>query len=148
MLRLSPLVIAITICFTACTPREPPGLPLNSLEQSLRPLAEPLAKPQDNDWLKSNPETGQTFADYWKVKPPRRPANNRTIYIVLLGDFSPEQKSILETTQQYLSVFYQTPVKILRELPLDIIPDHARRIHPDWGTPQISTRYVLDELLK
>jgi archaemetzincin len=140
--------IAATLFLTACTPREPPGLPLNKIERSLGPLAEPLAKPQDNDWLKSHPETGQTFAEYWKVKPPRRPADSRTIYIVLLGDFSAEQKSVLEITQQYLSVFYQTPVKIHRELPLDVIPDHARRVHPEWGTHQISTLYVLNELLK
>jgi archaemetzincin len=148
MFRLFAFISAVIVCLSACTPREPPGLPLNTLEQSLRLLAEPLAASQDNDWLKTHQETGQTFADYWKVKPLRKPKDQRTIYIVLLGDFSPQQRSILETTQQYLTVFYQTPVKIHRELPLDIIPDHARRIHPDWGTHQISTRYVLDELLK
>ena len=78
----------------------------------------------------------------------RRAAGSRTIYIVLLGDFSPEQKSVLAITQEYLSVFFQTPVKVLRELPLDIIPDDARRVHPEWGTRQVSSRYVLDELLK
>src|SRR3954463_3453522 len=115
MRRLFPLIAAIVFSLTACTPPEPPGLPLTTIEQSLRPLAEPLAKPQDNDWLKTHPETGQTFAEYWKVKPPRKPKDQRTIYIVLLGDFSPEQQSILVTTQQYLSVFYQIPVKIHRE---------------------------------
>ncbi len=141
-------IVATIFLFSACTPREPPGLPLNTLKQSLRPLGEPLAKPQEYDWLKSHAETGQTFAEYWKVKPPRKAAGNRTIYLVLLGDFTPAQKSVLETTQQYLSIFFQTPVEIHRELPLDILPDHARRIHPEWGTRQISSRHVLDELLK
>lgn len=142
------IFVASALLLIGCTRREPAGLPLNTLEQSLRPLAEPLAKPQDGDWLRSHPETGQTFAEYWKVKPPRRAAGSRTIYIVLLGDFSPEQRSVLATTQEYLSVFFQTPVKVQRELPLDILPDDARRVHPDWGTRQISSRYVLDALLK
>jgi archaemetzincin len=68
--------------------------------------------------------------------------------VLLLGDFSPEQKQILEITQQYLAVFYQTPVKIRREMPLDVIPDDARRIHPSWGTKQISSAYILNEILK
>lgn len=147
-LARSTALLTAVLCLSACTPREPPGLPLNTLEQSLRPLAKPLAKPQEYDWLKSHPETGQTFAEYWKVKPPRKAADNRTIYLVLLGDFTPAQKSILDITQQYLSVFFQTPVQIHRELPLDILPDHARRIHPEWGTRQISSAYVLNELLK
>lgn len=142
------LLNAIVLLLFSCSPREPAGLPFSTLEQSLRPLAEPLAKPQENDWLQSHPETGQTFAEYWKVKPPRRAAGSRTIYIVLLGDFSPQQKSVLAITQEYLSVFFQTPVVVQRELPLDIIPEHARRIHPEWEIRQISSRYVLEELLK
>jgi len=148
MPRVTIFVVATILLLTACTPREPAGLPLSTLEQSLRPLAEPLARPQDYDWLQSHPETGQTFAEYWKIKPPRRAAGSRTIYILLLGDFSPAQKLVLATTQEYLSAFFQTPVKVQHELPLDILPDHARRIHPDWGTRQISSRYILDEVLK
>jgi hypothetical protein len=71
MARVIIFVVAAGLLLTGCTRREPAGLPLNTLEQSLRPVAEPLGKPQDNDWLKSHPETGQTFAEYWKVKPRR-----------------------------------------------------------------------------
>jgi archaemetzincin len=34
------------------------------------------------------------------------------------------------------------------ELPLAVIPEDGRRVHPTWGTPQIRTAYVLNELLR
>jgi archaemetzincin len=141
-------VAVAALFFSGCTPREPPGLPLANIEKSLRPIAKPLAAPQPGDWLGVHSEDGQTFAQYLRLKPIRRSKDARTIYLLLLGDFSSEQKQVLEVTQQYLSVFYQTPVTVRRELPLDVIPESGRRVHPSWGTPQVSTAYVLNELLK
>jgi archaemetzincin len=39
-------------------------------------------------------------------------------------------------------------VKIRDDLPLSLIPERARRVHPSWGDKQILTPYVLDRLLK
>jgi archaemetzincin len=148
------LTLAICLLGLGCgpsqptSPREPPGLPLLQIETSLRPLAAPLPTPESGDWLSSHAETGQSFAEYLQLKPKRRGPDLTTIYLLLLGDFSKEQREILETTQRYLAVFYQAPVKLHRELSLDVIPDHVRRIHPSWGTPQIHTAYVLNDLLK
>jgi archaemetzincin len=129
-------------------PREPPGLPLLHIETALRPLATPLRSSQPGDWLSSHPETGQTFAEYIQLKSKRRDNERATIYLCLLGDFSKEQLEILEITQRYLSAFYQAPVELHRELPLDVIPEHARRLHPSWGTKQIHTNFVLTDLLR
>ena len=143
-------LIACLVVTPGCTrsPREPPALPLVEIEETLRPIANPLPTPQPGDWLSAHPETGQPFAEYIKLKPKRPGAELTKIHMLLLGDFSPEQREILTTTRRYWSVFYQTPVELRRELPLATLPDHARRVHPDWGTPQIQTSYVLNELLK
>jgi archaemetzincin len=141
-------VAFITVLLAGCNRGEPPGLPLANVEQSLRPLARPLAPSQPGDWLANHKEEGQTFAEYLKLKPRRPPKGKRTIYLVLLGDFSPEQIQVLEITQQYLSVFYESPVQLQRELTLDVVPETARRHHPGWGTEQVSTAFVLNEVLK
>jgi archaemetzincin len=103
---------------------------------------------QPGDWLDGHQEEGQTFYQCWRVKPPRRGDKLTTIYLLLLGDFSPQQREILATTQEYLATFYQTPVKLLRELPLDVIPEEGRRMHPEWDVPQIRSSYVLEQLLR
>jgi archaemetzincin len=118
------------------------------VETKLRPLAIPLAKAEPGDWLAEHKEDGQTFAAYLRAKPVRKSAQQGTIYICLLGDFSPEQNKILETTQKYLEIFYQVPVKVHKEVAVMDVPARARRIHPTWGGEQILSTYVLDEVLK
>jgi archaemetzincin len=39
-------------------------------------------------------------------------------------------------------------VRVQEGLPLSVIPKQARRVHPQWGVPQILTSYVRDEVLK
>jgi archaemetzincin len=127
---------------------EPPGLPLVEIENSLRPMAKELGLPEPGDWLSAHKEDGQTFADYMKVHSKRRNHELTTIYLLLLGDFSSEQREVLDITQRYLSTFYQKPVKLHRQLPLDAIPEDACRIHSSWGTKQISSAYVQQHLLR
>ena len=119
-----------------------------AVENRLRPLATRLGTPQPGEWLAEHHEDGQTFEQYIAARPVRRTRELDTIYVVLLGDFTPEQKKVLALTQQYLELFYQTPVKVHREMPLADVPARARRKHPRWGMEQIQTPYVLDEVLK
>jgi archaemetzincin len=128
--------------------REPPGLPLFEIESSLRAIAEPLARSEPGDWLRSHPEEGQSFADYLQLRVKRRSGDKTAIYVILLGEMSPEQLKILDVTRDYLSAFFQAPVVVHRRFPLDVIPVEGRRVHPHWGTPQVKTRYVLDHLLR
>jgi archaemetzincin len=145
---LAVCLLELSGCNRRPTVGEPPGLPLLEIETRLRPLARPLPPSQPGDWLSVYPEEGQTFAQYVKLRPKRRGGELTTIYLVLLGDFSPEQKNVLDITQQYLAVLYQAPVKVERELRLNVIPEQGRRLHPSWGTEQISTAYVLNETLR
>lgn len=118
------------------------------IETRLRPLAEPLGKPQPGEWLAEHKEEGQTFAQYLAAKPVRRSRELTTIYLCLLGDFTPEQKKVLQITQEYLSLVYQSPVKVHREMALADVPARVRRKHPSWGMEQIQTGYVLNEVLR
>jgi len=144
------LLVALAIELASCNGRpaaEPPGLPLADLETKLLPFAQPLPPLQPGDWLSQHSEDGQTFFEYLRLKPRRRNSEPAKLYLLLLGDFSDAQREILAITQDYLSVFFQVPVVVLRELPLAVIPDAGRRLHPDWNTSQINTSYVLDQLL-
>ena len=47
----------------------------------------------------------------------------------------------------FLSYFFDLPVMIKDNLPLSLIPQSARRSHPSWGTKQILTTYVIEEIL-
>jgi archaemetzincin len=139
------LSLTCTSCSTAAEPKE---RMYAEVETRLKPLAIPLAKAEPGDWLAEHKEKGQTFAAYLKANPVRKSGAKGTIYICLLGDFTPEQKKVLDTTQKYLEVFYQVPVKVHKKMALADIPAHAQRVHPTWGGDQILSTYVLDEVLK
>ena len=147
-----PLLLAI-IAAPACG--EAPRAEVNSpkertyaeIEAKLRPLATKLGKPQPGEWLAEHKENGQTFAQYLAAKPVRKSSELTTIYLCLLGEFTPEQQRVLELTQKYLELFYRSPVKIHREFALTDVPARARRKHPTLGMEQIQTGYVLNEVL-
>lgn len=142
------MVLASFLC-TSCSPAaEPRERTYAEVETKLRPIAIPLAKAKPGDWLAEHKEDGQTFAAYLRAKPVRKSREQGTIYICLLGEFTPEQQKIVETAQKYLQVFYQVPVKVRKKMPLADVPDRARRIHPTWGGEQIQTTYVLEEVLQ
>lgn len=125
---------------------QPPAL--RRMIARLRPLHHPKGKPGPGDWLSIHPESGQTFREYL-VAGPIRPTGVRSIlYIQPVGSFTPEQRQILELTQGFLEAYFNLPVRVLPSVELTQIPPQARRIHPAWGTPQILTTYILDEVLK
>lgn len=117
------------------------------LERKLRPLAEPLPAPRPGDWLAEHDEPGQNFAEYLASKPVRRSDRLKAIYLCFVGDFNQAQRRVLDLTQQYLALFFDGPVKVIRQVPLASVPPRARRTHPTRGDPQVLTGYVLHELL-
>lgn len=151
------LVLALLACFlwplasvnseSPATKRKPEKR-YPEIEARLKPLAEPLAKPRPGDWLAQHKEAGQTFEEYRLANPVRKSRELTTIYICLIGDFTPQQQKILDATQEYLSLFYQVPVKVRKKMKVEEIPESSRRVHPKWGDKQILTSYVLNDLLK
>jgi archaemetzincin len=118
------------------------------LEEKLRPLADPLPPPRPGDWLAEHDEPGQTFDEYLDARPVHKSDKLTTIYLCLVGEFTDAQRRILDLIQEYLAVFFDCPVKVNRQLPLDSIPARARRTHLSWGDEQVLTGYILHEVLK
>lgn len=115
------------------------------LETKLKPLAKPFDM---TDWQRTYKEPGQTFNEYLAAMPVRRSKRLTTVYLCLLGDFTPEQEKVIETTREYMAIFFDSPVKIRKRVSLKDIPENARRTHPSWGDKQILTGHVLEKVLE
>ncbi len=114
----------------------------------LHPLHEPIRKAQVGDWLYHHKEEGQTFARYVRSRPVTAWGTRRVIYIQPIGDFTPSQRKTLDLTVDFMGRFYGLPVAVQPRIPFSRIPARARRVHPEWGMPQILTKYVLYDVLK
>ncbi len=117
--------------------------------EKLRPLHEKLGKPRPGEW-RAGPgrdEPGQTFAQYLRERPVRPVGRRRVLYIQPLGEFTKTQRRIVELTGDFMGRYFNLPTKVRADLPLSIIPQRARRVHPTWGMKQILSTYVLDDVL-
>lgn len=123
------------------------GEPLGQPFASLRPLHDPIEDPAPGDWLAEHEERGQSVRAYMQSNPIRPNRRWTTIYIQLIGDFTPEQRQIVELTAEYMALFFSTPVKVAAPLSIDVIPERAQRVHPQWGIKQLLTEYILDDVL-
>jgi len=121
---------------------------LRSVIEKLRPLHKKLGEPRPGDWLESHPEPGQTFDEYLACRPVTPRGKRHVIYIQPLGDFTDTQRKVIILTAEFMSRYFNVPVKMSDDLPLSLIPARARRRHPSWGMKQILTTYVLDEVLR
>jgi archaemetzincin len=115
--------------------------------QKLLPLHKELGQPGPADWLAHHPEPGQTYRQYLDCGPVIPNRQRRTIYVQPLGDFTRTQRRIIELAAEYMHCYFDLPVEIREDLPLDLIPESARRKHPSWGMDQILSTYVLHNVL-
>jgi len=115
--------------------------------EKLRPLHKKLGRPGPHDWLAHHYEPGQTFEEYLALRPVAPARDRRAIYVQPLGDFTETQREIITLTADFMGRYFELPVEIKDDLPLSIIPSHARRTHPSWGDKQILSTYVLDRVL-
>ena len=120
---------------------------LKEIIEKLRPLHKRLGKPRPGDWLTEHSEPGQTFLEYLDSSPVIPGDQRKTIYVQPLGNFTHTQRRIIDLTAEFMALFFNLGVKIQADLPLRIIPDNARRIHPQWGMRQILSTYILDAVL-
>lgn len=135
------------------SPAPPPGatpapLALQSLTLRLAPLHRPMDKPQPGDWLTQHKESGQTFAEYLEESPIHARGKRRVIYVQPLGYFDKAEHEVLDLTARFLGQFFCLPVQVLRRLPVDVLPSHARRVHPSWRDHQLLSTYIIFQLLK
>ena len=65
-----------------------------------------------------------------------------------MGEFTEDERKIVNLSAEYLGLYFERPVRVLDDLELDVIPEKARRVHPNWGVKQILSTYVLSDVLK
>ena len=141
------VVACLVACGAAVRATEPADEVLPAEFKRLLPLNEKLGRPQPGDWLAQHQESGQTFREYVRSRPVKPDRKRRVIYVQPLGDFTDTQRSIVTLTAEFMKIYFDLPVEIRDDLPLDVIPADARRKHPSWGMDQILSTYVLSEVL-
>jgi archaemetzincin len=127
---------------------KPELIPIVNAMKAVEPLNTPMLAPLPNDWLASYQEDGQTFTEYLRCNPVLPDEKRKIIYIQPLGIFTESQRKIVTLAADYLSRFYNLPIKFNEDLPLTLIPKQARRKYP-FGDhhEQIQTGYVMNELM-
>ena len=114
----------------------------------LKSLDKKLADPLPGEWLKSHKEKGQRFAKYASIRPNVLTSRRTTLYIQPIGTFSETETKLTKQTAEYLKAYFNCPVETLTTIDASVIPDSARRIHPQWGDEQLETTYILEEVLE
>lgn len=129
------------------SPRTGRDVPLPHGLDELRTLFTVSGEPQPGDWLDEHDEPGESYRQYLAAQPITPQGKRRLIHIQPLGDFTPSQGRIVEATAELLKHYFQLPIRVRPAWPESVVPADARRQHPEWGTEQILTGYVLDELM-
>lgn len=120
------------------------------LSERLAPLEElhrPLSTPQPGDWLHSQHEPGQTFAQYVQADPVRPDAERDTIYILPIGAFSSAERELVDLSAEFMALYFNCPVQLLDTVDATVIPEFAQRHNPLSDTDQFLTPWLLDDFL-
>jgi archaemetzincin len=147
------VLLACVLLCTACADRANTGesrdkMRLPPIFAKLLPLHTKLGKPKPGEWLSQHPEPGQTYQEYIDGRPVTPERRRGVIYVQPLGDFTRTKRKIIDLTAEFMGIYFNLPVKTQEDLPLKLIPEEARRTHPEWGDPQILTTYVLYDVLR
>jgi archaemetzincin len=104
-----------------------------------------------HDWnpeAESPDQPAQTLFEYMGSRPAVPGRARRVLYLQPIGSLDPGQRGLVTQTAEFLALHLCLPVKLAEELSVADFPTWARRIHPDWRTPQLLTTYVLHDLLR
>lgn len=113
--------------------------------EALKGLHQAPPPPRAGDWLATQPEDGQSWAEFLAAAPARATPERRTLYVQPLGDFTPQQRRVVERTTDFVGRFFQLPVVTLPGLPASVVPDAGHRLH--GGAEQVLTTAVLFDVL-
>lgn len=119
---------------------------LNKIKDSVVPFFTPMGEPEEYDWLSRFNEAGQTFEEYVNGNPTLPTDERRVIYIQPIGEFTLTQHKALKLVADYMSDFYNLPVKLNDTQRLGDVPTEMRRNLPS-GERQVKTAYFLENLL-
>ena len=114
----------------------------------LEPLHQPAKSPQPGEWRYDHLEPGQTFSQFALSEPTRMTPERNVIYVQPIGMFSDSQRRIVELSAEFLGLDYCCPVEVLPDIPEDVIPSEARRIHPHTQQLQFQSSWIHSVYLK
>ncbi|MCM2373583.1 archaemetzincin [Aporhodopirellula aestuarii] len=121
---------------------------LRQLSEALIPLHQAMLPVRPGDWLASHKEKGQTFTHYVRSNPITLTQTRNVLFVLPMGEFDDAQRRIVELSAEFLAIYVNCRVETLETLSTDnVIPAEAKRVHPQWGMPQIRSTYVLEKLL-
>jgi archaemetzincin len=106
-----------------------------------------LGIPKQGEWLFHNKEKGQTFEQYKNSKFTKIDKNKFIIYLKPIGDFTNLQTKHLELTREYLEIFFQRKVILMKPISDNFIPQKEKRMRSD-GSEQVLAGYLLNSYLK
>jgi archaemetzincin len=118
--------------------------PLEICMRKLRPLFRPKLPPRPGDWLAQHAEAGQTYDQFRKQVRVRAIVSFESIRVVPIGPLSVGQKSVLDTTIEFMLPFFGLPVSLDAPVPLDAIPASAQRQRGTANVRQLLTPWLLD----
>ncbi len=121
------------------------GAVLPAEVERLVPLHTRLGKPLPGDWLTEHVEMGRTCERYVSMRRHLRADGRKVVCVQPLGEFRPAQRKILDVTAEFMSAYYQMPVRVGEDLPLSLIPEEETRRVGDER--QLRTGYILKEIL-
>ena len=102
---------------------------------------------REGDWLDTQKESGETFAEYIVSDPTLPTAERRTLYIQPIGTFTPQQRQAIRATADYMRAFYNLPVRLNADRALGKVPAGKQRKIEYRNNRQIRTSYFLDDIL-
>jgi len=117
--------------------------------KAVEPFFQPMPAPGPNDWLATFNEPGQTFDEYINSNPTVPTAERSRIYVLPLGNFTDEQRQVINVTSSYLEAFFGLAVETLpdQKIPRPLRPKD-RRFIPTDAREQVRTGFILDDILR
>ncbi|HYE04738.1 MAG TPA: archaemetzincin [Planctomycetota bacterium] len=116
---------------------------IERLRVALAPLHVAKTAPVAGEWLATQKEPGQTFAEY-RVGGPNRPQRGRrTLVVQPLGAFDDVRRPLLALTADLLERYFQLPVVLAEAIDPGAPPARAHRIHPRDGNEQLLAEWVI-----
>lgn len=127
-------------------PQTPEIERLQRYARAIEPLYIRMPPPEPGDWLAEHTEFGQTFAQYLFGTAGKLCEQYQRIGLVPLGTLTDTQRQLLADTADFLPRYFGFPVEILEPVPLDDLPEEARRVR-ESGARQVLAGHLLNKIL-
>ncbi len=144
---LMKIIIVIAMLLLACNSDSSSGIKDGDYFTSIRQNDIKLQDPLPGEWRYLYKEDHQSFEDYKKLNTVKAIPGKTKLYLLPLGTFSDLQLKAIESTREYLEIFFQLNTALLAPVSDKMIPDSAKRLRSD-GSIQLQTTYIFEHFLK